>query len=320
MSSFKKLKEDNTGKSKGVTVKKNHKDSLFVDLFKNQDYLLDLYKNNLHPEDTSVTKDDLTYITLDNILVNSIYNDLGFRVRDKLIMLVEHQSTINYNMPLRMLFYVSEELKRYIVNNSDLYKKDAFIIPTPEFYVIYTGKDSYEYSELKLSNSYIDNNQLFLELKVKVLENIHLRGKLKEYQDFINLLENAYDRKGKRTLDVAEIRAVIEEAINLGILREYFESRKKEVTEMIKEEFDLNTFINVRMEESKEEGREEGRKEGKEEGRKEGKEAIIDTMISNYIRKNKQYPEIVQLLSDSLGIDLQQAKLLLNNFMSKHKK
>ncbi len=56
-----------------------------------KDYLFQLYQA-LHPEDTDTTEDDLTDIRLKNILVDDLYNDLGFSVGERLIILVEAQS------------------------------------------------------------------------------------------------------------------------------------------------------------------------------------------------------------------------------------
>jgi hypothetical protein len=51
-----------------------------------------------------VTIDDSVPITI-NTLENAIFldriNDISFEVGDKLVILIEHQSTINPNMPLR---------------------------------------------------------------------------------------------------------------------------------------------------------------------------------------------------------------------------
>ena len=51
------------------------KDSVFTNLFKDRKYLFQLYKA-LHPEDTNATEEQLTYVTIENILINGIYNDL----------------------------------------------------------------------------------------------------------------------------------------------------------------------------------------------------------------------------------------------------
>lgn len=43
---------------------------------------------------------------------NHICYDLAFIIDNKLIILVEHQSTINPNMPVRMLCYLAKEYER----------------------------------------------------------------------------------------------------------------------------------------------------------------------------------------------------------------
>ena len=68
------------------------KDSVFTNLFKEKKYLLQLYKS-LHPEDAEVTEDELSDITIHNIMTDGIYNDLGFRRGNRLLILVEAQAT-----------------------------------------------------------------------------------------------------------------------------------------------------------------------------------------------------------------------------------
>ena len=59
-------------------VKHTVKDSVFTSLLKEKRYLIQLYWA-LHPEDTKITEDDLKDVT-GNVLVDDIYNDLGFTV------------------------------------------------------------------------------------------------------------------------------------------------------------------------------------------------------------------------------------------------
>ena len=47
------------------------KDSVFTNLFRDKKYLLQLY-NTLHPDDTSVTEDDINDVTLEHVLVDAI--------------------------------------------------------------------------------------------------------------------------------------------------------------------------------------------------------------------------------------------------------
>lgn len=125
------------------TVKNKTKDSVFTTLFKDVNNVYTLYRE-LHPEDTTVTVDDIQIETLETVLINEIYNDLGFIVNSgekaKFVILVEAQSRWTDNMTLRMLFYISETYRRYLkeTEQSEHLEKRVFL-PKPEMYVVYTG-------------------------------------------------------------------------------------------------------------------------------------------------------------------------------------
>ncbi len=85
------LKSSNKKQLPEIMAKRTAKNSVFLDLFQNKSYLLKLYKT-LHPEDTTATEDSLTDITIENVLTDNLYNDLGFIVNNKLMILVEAQS------------------------------------------------------------------------------------------------------------------------------------------------------------------------------------------------------------------------------------
>ena len=108
--------------------------------FSEPGYLLKMYET-LHPEDVGVTEGDLELCTLQNIIVNGIHNDLGFLVKDKLLILAEAQSTWSPNIIMRSLIYLFSTYQKYIID------KDIYIygtapkkMPKPEIYVIYTGE------------------------------------------------------------------------------------------------------------------------------------------------------------------------------------
>ena len=67
----------------------------------------------------------------------NIKNDISF-VFDFELNLYEQQSSVNPNMPLRDLFYVSKVLQN-IVKNDNLYGSRQIKIPTPRFVVFYNG-------------------------------------------------------------------------------------------------------------------------------------------------------------------------------------
>ena len=126
---------ENEDTNEKTVVKRNIKDCVFTDLFGNKKYLRELYLA-LHPEDIDVTEDDLTDITIENVLVNDLYNDLGFRVGFRLIILVEAQSSWSPNILLRALLYIATTYQKYIdERNLDLYTSKKVELPKPELAV-----------------------------------------------------------------------------------------------------------------------------------------------------------------------------------------
>ena len=107
------MEKTNTGSRK---TNNKYKDSVFTRLFSSKKSLFELYKV-LHPEDTKVTINDIEQIALENVLLIRRYNDAAMGVRDKLLVLSEHQSTPNPNMPVRLLLYIAEEYEKIIKKN-----------------------------------------------------------------------------------------------------------------------------------------------------------------------------------------------------------
>ena len=71
---------------KAPNVIRNAKDSVFCDLFGKPEYLIQLYRS-LHPEDKKAQEEDLTIVTLTSVFLKEIYNDLGFMIGNRLIVL-----------------------------------------------------------------------------------------------------------------------------------------------------------------------------------------------------------------------------------------
>ena len=112
-----------------VTAKRNTKDSVFRDFFGRTENLLELYKV-LHPEDTQVTEDMLCNITIENVLTDQMYNDLGFTVGDRLMILVEAQSTWSANIIVRAFLYLAESYQeRFEQEGVNLYSSKKVSLP-----------------------------------------------------------------------------------------------------------------------------------------------------------------------------------------------
>ena len=105
-------------------------DSLFTMLFKTKEEVLNLHRT-LHPED-EITADSILLCTLRNVVINNRYNDLAYLVDNRLIILIEHQTTKNPNLPLRLLLYLALEYERIIREMGiDLFGKSLHRLPAP---------------------------------------------------------------------------------------------------------------------------------------------------------------------------------------------
>ena len=90
---------------KKETVTREYKDSVFVDLFTSYESPISLY-NAL--SFSNVSKDTkVQSLQISNALYTSLRCDLAFTIKNELIVIVEHQSTVNQNMPTRLLLYVA---------------------------------------------------------------------------------------------------------------------------------------------------------------------------------------------------------------------
>ncbi|UTC45758.1 hypothetical protein E4N72_03790 [Treponema vincentii] len=94
------------------TANRKYKDSVFVDLFsedeKAKENFLSLY-NALHGTNLQLSC-PVENIKLDNVMYMNIVNDVSCLVDNKIIVLAEHQSTINENMPSQRLYLLVQSL------------------------------------------------------------------------------------------------------------------------------------------------------------------------------------------------------------------
>ena len=136
------------------TAKRLAKDSVFTDLFSNKKYLLELYQA-LHPEDTTATQNDLIIMTLKSVIAEHIHNDLGFRVGNRLMILIEAQSTWTPNILIRALGYLVQSYMDYCKEKKvSLYDNVSIELPIPELYVVYTGDRKNRPKILSLSKNF----------------------------------------------------------------------------------------------------------------------------------------------------------------------
>lgn len=87
-----------------MITNKNYKDSVFRMLFNNKKAALSLYNNlfQANCQDENLVE----LVTLEDVLFMPRKNDLAFTINGRFLILLEHQSTINENMPLRFAFSI----------------------------------------------------------------------------------------------------------------------------------------------------------------------------------------------------------------------
>ena len=199
-----------------------------------------------------------------------LYNDISFEIGGKLIVLIEHQSTINPNMGLRLLLYISRVLEK-IITRKNLYSGNRLSIPWPEFFVLYNGKEPYpDNATLRLSDLFEKPHDLglpkkavpLLDLEVKVINInegkneaiVNRCKKLAEYSTFI-----AKTRSFEKDLQDREkaVKAAIKYCSRYDILKEFLEIHASEVLNMLLTEWNTEDALAVRFEEGIEKGREE---------------------------------------------------------------
>ena len=212
-------------------MKRTIKDSVFADLFQDKKYLLQLYKA-LHPEDTDVTEDDLNDITIKNVLTDNIYNDLGFTVGDKLMILVEAQSSVwTVNIIVRALMYLVQTWHDYFERTKqNLYKSKKVQMPMPEIYVIFTGERKTKPSEISLSQEFFGGKECGIDVRVKMIYDGKEGDIINQYVLFTKICNEQMKEHGRTRKAVMEAIRICK---NRDVLREYLSNRESEVVSIM---------------------------------------------------------------------------------------
>ena len=249
-----------------MKIKRNYKDSTFRKLFNDKEKLIELY--NALSGSNYGSDVEIEIITLENAIMGDRKGDVVFRIDGKIIVFMEHQSTINPNMPLRILIYIAKEYEKEFFSK-DIYSKKRVMIPTPEVYVFYNGTEEAPISEtLKLSDSYLKKcGKMSLEVKVDVININHEKGaeilkQCKTLNDYSLLIHTIREKEenGKQ-LDVA-IEETIKEFIKQGILVEFLKENGGEIMSFLFEELTREECEAIREQDGYFRGKEEGIKEG----------------------------------------------------------
>lgn len=244
--------------------KRNYRDSLFRNIFKDKKRLCSLY-NALSGE--NISPKDITINTLRGTFFNDIKNDISFDVGNHTVVLMEHQGSWNPNMPLRMLWYIGKLYRRYI--DIDMaYRSNVVKIPAPKFYVLYNGsKAEPEHRIMRLSEAF-EGESHSLELLVDSYNINFAKGRklldscyeLRCYSIFVAKVQEYLAAKQNIT---QAIKSAIRYCRDNELMKEYFKENEKEVLDMVTFKWDDKRAREIAKEEGMEKGMEKGRAEGR---------------------------------------------------------
>ena len=234
-----------------------YRDSVFRSYFNEPVRLLSLCNAVLGTQYTN--PDELNINTLEGIFFDKQKNDISCTIGNHFLVLVEHQTTVNENMPFRCLSYVTELLNNLVKNKNRFYYKGLIQFPKPKFFVFYNGdKNEPLQRKMRLSDAF-DGDSTSIELVVNAF-NINyglpqpLLQKCRYLFDYSTLVGKVKEgiRLGLSRRDA--IRRAVKFCLDNGIMGNYLVEHSEEVFNMLALEWNMDDALQARFDEGRDEG------------------------------------------------------------------
>ena len=286
-------------------VNRIYKDRLYKMIFNDKSELLKLYNaiNGTHYDDPAM----LTITTLDNAIYMTMENDLSFII-DMRLALYEQQSTVNPNLPLRFLMYITDIYSAY-TKDMNIYGSKKVQIPLPSFVIFYNGvKSQPDRTEFLLSELFHPTtDQPALELKAVMLNinkghNQELMNACHTLRDYSEYVARIRTYSAEMPLTDA-VEKAITECIHENILRDFLLKNRAEAKAMSIYEYDEEKTLRMFWE------------EGYEDGERNGK---IQATIEMCLEFNLSSDAIVQKLMTKFQFSENQAQEYLDNYIAQN--
>ena len=294
---------DNAGRllpEEEIIAKYTIKDSVFSDLFKIKKYLLQLYRT-LHPEDITATENDLTDITIKNVLTDGIYNDLGFLSGDRFVILLEAQSLWTLNIIVRALLYLAQTYHDYFERtNQNLYTSRKVKMPKPELYVIYTGDQKNIPPVISLSKEFFDGDDTAVDVKVRVICENDTDSIINQYIIFCKVYNEQMKLYGRTRKTVTETIRICKDR---DVLKDYLHDREREVVSIMMSLFDDEEIMKSYIRSERYEAAKKAAKEAAEKATKNTTQKISIETAEKMIRKGKMTLEEIADCVPALSLD-----------------
>lgn len=260
---------------------------LFDKIFSDKKAILELYNAIAQTEyqDESM----VSVNTIKRAVFFGIENDKSFII-DDILNIYEHQSTVNPNMPVRGLMYLSELYRQYIYENQlDIYGSKQIFLPQPVYIVFYNGerkqperqiislKSAFNEDSSTLNN-FLDFKAVMLNINYGYNKELMERCKpLKEYAIFVDTIRKHLKTENKPAIAA---KKAVEECIEQGILSDILLKEKGVIEDMITVCYDEEIHKMREAEYNQELGEERGKEIGKEIGKQLGKQQIVKKMYN----------------------------------------
>ena len=291
--------------SVALPVNRIYKDRLYKMIFNDKSELLKLYNaiNGTHYDDPAM----LTITTLDNAIYMTMENDLSFII-DMRLALYEQQSTVNPNLPLRFLMYITDIYSAY-TKDMNIYGSKKVQIPLPSFVIFYNDvKSQPDRTEFLLSELFHPTtDQPALELKAVMLNinkghNQELMNACHTLRDYSEYVARIRTYSAEMPLTDA-VEKAITECIHENILRDFLLKNRAEAKAMSIYEYDEEKTLRM------------FREEGYEDGERNGK---IQATIEMCLEFNLSSDAIVQKLMTKFQFSENQAQEYLDNYIAQN--
>lgn len=245
--------------------KREYKDTVFVDLFFHCEVALENFASLLRALcdflsiDFQFGVEDLQPMSLESALYNGCRTDVLYNVKDRFLVFIEHQSTVNPNMPARFLEYVVEVLKKLPYGRKK-YGRVPLFFRDFIFLNLYNGKEEVE----DVYNSYLSDligspvlKDSTLELKMTNINiNVGHNEKLLKscpvlegYSLFVEEVRQQLKVDQENGFDIA-----VDNCIQKGILEEYLSENRRGVMGLFFGDYNMETALEVAREESYDRG------------------------------------------------------------------
>lgn len=248
-------------------INSKYRDSVFRSFFNEPTRLLSLCNAVLETNYSDTTKLEIN--TLEGIFFDRQKNDISCTIDNHFLLLIEHQSTVNNNMPFRFLCYVTELLNNLIKNKRKLYQENLLFFPTPKFFVLYNGnKEEPVKKIMRLSDAFHGGSDS-LELSVTAFNinndvNQPLLDKCSYLNDYSTLVGKVKEGVNKGLSHHEAISNAIKFCLTNGIMGNYLLEHSEEVFNMLALEWNMNDALQARFDDGIEKGIEKGLKQGSE--------------------------------------------------------